>query len=187
MDGYGVDYSWTDLVVPYHTCDIIYLMDFDQFETRDEIQFTTKKNHFSYKGNIQDYMSGLDLSSNKLTGQIPEELGLLTRILSLNLSHNKLSGPIPVSFSNLSQIESLDLSSNSLSGKVPSKLIQLTKLAVFDVSYNNLSSRLPEPKAQFGTFGNESYEGNPLLCGTPLENNCTTTPQVSEPSTKTDI
>ncbi|KAL8239808.1 hypothetical protein R6Q59_016375 [Mikania micrantha] len=112
---------------------------------------------------------------------IPEELGMLTHILALNLSHNKLSGPIPISFSNLSQIESLDLSSNSLSGKLPSELIQLTKLEIFD-----LSCRLPERKAQFGTFSKESYEGNPLLCGAPLDNNCMTTPQVSDPSTKKD-
>ncbi|KAL8209354.1 hypothetical protein R6Q57_006086 [Mikania cordata] len=177
---------WNDLVLQYHIDNMVTTTYSHQFETRDEIQFTTKKIHLSYKGNILDYMSGLDLSSNKLTGEIPEELGMLTHILALNLSHNKLSGPIPVSFSNLSQIESLDLSSNSLSGKVPSELIKLTKLEVFDVSYNNLSGRLPEQKAQFNTFGKESYEGNPLLCGTPLENNCTTTPQVSEPSTKKD-
>ncbi|KAD6454706.1 hypothetical protein E3N88_09412 [Mikania micrantha] len=186
MGVYGVTYYKIDLVLGYHIDETVRTIDFDRFETLDEIQFTTKKNPLSYKGNILDYMSGLDLSSNKLTGEIPEELGMLTHILALNLSHNKLSGPIPVSFSNLSQIESLDLSSNSLSGKVPSELIQLTKLEVFDVSYNNLSGRLPERKAQFGTFGKESYEGNPLLCGTPLENNCTTTPQVSEPSTKKD-
>ncbi|KAL8239821.1 hypothetical protein R6Q59_016388 [Mikania micrantha] len=187
MVRYRANSFWIDNVLQYHISDIISLPpDFEQFETRDEIQFTTKNNPLSYKGNILDYMSGLDLSSNKLTGEIPWELGMLTHILSLNLSHNKLSGPIPVSFSNLSQIESLDLSSNSLSGKVPSELLQLTKLEVFDVSYNNLSGRLPERKAQFGTFGKESYEGNPLLCGTPLENNCTTTPQVSEPSTKKD-
>ncbi|KAL8239824.1 hypothetical protein R6Q59_016391 [Mikania micrantha] len=186
IGSYGVDSFWIDIISQYHIRDTFYPPEFFQFETRDEIQFTTKNNHLSYKGNILDYMSGLDLSSNKLTGEIPEELGMLTHILALNLSHNKLSGPIPVSFSYLSQIESLDLSSNNLSGKVPSELIQLTKLAVFDVSYNNLSGRLPERKAQFGTFGKESYEGNPLLCGTPLENNCTTTPQVSKPSTKKD-
>ncbi|KAD6455183.1 hypothetical protein E3N88_09889 [Mikania micrantha] len=179
---------WDNYISQYHIrlTSLVDPIQSGQFETRDEIQFTTKNNPLTYKGNILDYMSGLDLSSNKLTGEIPEELGMLTHILALNLSHNNLSGPIPVSFSNLSQIESLDLSSNSLSGKVPSELIQLTKLAVFDVSNNNLSGRLPERKAQFGTFGKESYEGNPLLCGTPLENNCTTTPQVSDPSTKND-
>ncbi|KAI3773424.1 hypothetical protein L1987_47951 [Smallanthus sonchifolius] len=156
----------------------------DLVETRDEAPFTTKSSSRTYKGNILDYISGLDLSCNKLTGEIPEELGMLTHILFLNLSHNRLTGPIPVSFSNLAKIESLDLSSNRLSGNVPSQLVKLTYLEVFNVSHNNLSGRLPEWKAQFATFTMESYEGNPLLCGLPLVNKCTTAPHVSDSSTK---
>ncbi|KAI3773425.1 hypothetical protein L1987_47952 [Smallanthus sonchifolius] len=155
----------------------------DLVETQDEAQFTTKSSSRTYKGNILDYISGLDLSCNKLTGEIPEELGMLTHILFLNLSHNRLTGPIPVSFSNLAKIESLDLSSNRLSGNVPSQLVKLTYLEVFNVSHNNLSGRLPEWKAQFATFTMESYEGNPLLCGLPLKNKCTTAPHVRDSST----
>ncbi|KAI7728649.1 hypothetical protein M8C21_007269 [Ambrosia artemisiifolia] len=153
-----------------------------QDETQDEAQFTTKRNSQTYKGKILDYMSGLDLSCNKLIGEIPPELGILTHILNLNLSHNKLTGPIPVSLSNLTEIESLDLSFNGLTGKVPSELIQLKYLAVFNVSYNNLSGKLPEWKAQFATFTEDSYEGNPLLCGPPLKNKCITESQMTHPS-----
>ncbi|KAJ0794616.1 putative non-specific serine/threonine protein kinase [Helianthus annuus] len=126
-------------------------------------------------------MSGLDLSSNKLTGYILEELGLLTHIHVLNLSHNKLTGPIPAKFCNLASIESLDLSFNNLSGKVPSELIKLNYLEVFNVSFNNLSGTLPM-KVQFGTFSKETYEGNPLLCGPPLENQCTMETKETNPS-----
>ena len=142
-------------------------------EMQDEVEFTTKSLFLGYKGNILDYMSGLDLSCNILTGEIPNELGLLTQIHSLNLSHNQLNGPIPVNFSDLAKIESLDLSSNGLTGPVPTELIQLTSLSVFNVSHNNLSGRLPEMKSQFATFTQASYEGNPLLCGSPLEKKCT--------------
>ncbi|KAL4559895.1 hypothetical protein LXL04_032041 [Taraxacum kok-saghyz] len=158
----------------------------ETWETEDEVEFTTKKQFLHYKGDILDYMAGLDLSCNKLSGEIPKELGLLTQLHALNLSHNQLTGPIPVNFSNLANIESLDLSSNGLIGKVPSELVKLTKISNFNVSYNNLSGRLPERTAQFGTFTDASYEGNPLLCGWPLEKNCTNNSQVTNSSAEED-
>ncbi|KAK7843771.1 receptor-like protein 13 [Quercus suber] len=140
-----------------------------------EVNFVTKYRLSSYKGSILDYMSGLDLSCNNLTGEIPIELGKLQGIHALNLSHNQLTGSIPKTLSNLTELESLDLSHNSLSGKIPQELIELTFLAVFSVAYNNLSGRTPDRKAQFGTFDASSYKGNSFLCGLPLEKNCTTT------------
>ncbi|XP_059455863.1 receptor-like protein 56 isoform X2 [Corylus avellana] len=137
------------------------------------VEFVTKYRSNSYHGDILNYMSGLDLSCNKLTGRIPQELGKLSSIHALNLSHNQLTGSIPQTFSNLTKLESLDLSHNKLSGKIPSELIDLYSLEVFTVAYNNLSGKLPDMKAQFGTFEKSCYEGNPFLCGEPLDNNCT--------------
>jgi hypothetical protein len=138
-----------------------------------EVDLITKYRSDSYRGGILDLMSGLDLSCNKLTGRIPQELGELSSILALNLSYNHLTGSISQTFSNLTQLESLDLSHNNLSGKIPSELIDLYFLEVFTVAYNNLSGKLPDMKAQFGTFEKSCYEGNPFLCGQPLDNSCT--------------
>ncbi|KAK4853229.1 hypothetical protein QYF36_005618 [Acer negundo] len=131
-------------------------------------------------------MSGVDLSCNKLTGEIPHQIGNLTRIHALNLSYNNLTGSIPWTFSNLEQIESLDLSHNNLNGKIPQNITDLFCLAVFSVAYNNLSGKTPERIAQFGTFEESSYQGNPLLCGLPLPKSCGSPPLAPKAATDND-
>ncbi|XP_021741848.1 receptor-like protein 2 [Chenopodium quinoa] len=138
----------------------------------NKAEFVTKNMAYNYEGRVLHYMSGIDLSCNKLIGHIPHELGNLSNIQALNLSHNKLWGVIPSDFSNLKSIESVDLSYNRLNGRIPAEFSNLNTLEVFNVSYNNLSGRIPFD-AQSSTFDASSYQGNPFLCGLPLPINCT--------------
>ncbi|KAI7979741.1 Receptor-like protein 13 [Camellia lanceoleosa] len=140
------------------------------YDEADKVEFVTKSRSSSYKGNILNFMSGLDLSHNKLIGEIPFELGKLSSVRALNLSHNLLTGPIPKTFSNLAQIESLDLSYNNLSGNIPTELINLNFLEVFTVAHNNLSGKILGGKHNLGPLGDPVMR-NPFLCGPPLEKN----------------
>uniref|UniRef100_M1BFH4 PK-LRR-TM resistance protein n=1 Tax=Solanum tuberosum TaxID=4113 RepID=M1BFH4_SOLTU len=65
----------------------------------------------------------------------------------------------------------LDLSWNRLVGEIPGPLLSLTFLEVLNLSYNHLAGRIPIGK-QFNTFPNDSYCGNPDLCGFPLSKEC---------------
>ncbi|KAK8308042.1 hypothetical protein V6Z11_D02G028900 [Gossypium hirsutum] len=113
----------------------------------------------------------LDLSSNSFHGRIPEEIQMLRSLKVLNLSYNSFSGEIPVAVQNLKDLESLDLSQNELSGKIPPQLTTLTFLEALNLSYNPLEGSIPQGN-QFSTFSNDSYRGNPKLCGQPLSKKC---------------
>ncbi|PPD76800.1 hypothetical protein GOBAR_DD26273 [Gossypium barbadense] len=136
------------------------------------IEYTVKSRSYNYKRRMLQYMSGIDLSSNKLTGEISFETRNIMKLFTLNLSHNSLTRPIPQVFSNLKDLESLDLSYNNLTGNIPVEFGGLHFLQYFNVSYNNLSGKTPERIRQLGTFDESCYVGNPFLCGSLVGKNC---------------
>ena len=146
---------------------------------QDSMMVTIKGSEIEFV-KILNTFTTIDFSCNKFQGVIPECIGNLNSLRGLNLSHNYLTGYIPLSFKNLKMLESLDLSSNKLSGRIPQELTSLTFLEVLNLSQNHLIGFIPQG-SQFQTFGNDSYYGNPGLCGFPLSKRCTTD-EVLEPS-----
>ncbi|GJN25356.1 hypothetical protein PR202_gb13175 [Eleusine coracana subsp. coracana] len=119
----------------------------------------------------------LDLSSNYLTGEIPEELASLDLLRNLNLSRNNFHGSIPNSVGAMQFLESLDLSRNKLSGEIPESLSNITFLSYLDMSCNNLTGRIPSGSQLDTLYAAypSMYAGNIGLCGPPLKKNCTST------------
>ncbi|KAG7620362.1 Leucine-rich repeat, partial [Arabidopsis suecica] len=113
----------------------------------------------------------IDVSGNRLQGDIPESIGLLKELIVLNMSNNAFTGHIPPSLSNLSNLQSLDLSQNRLSGSIPGELGELTFLARMNFSYNRLEGPIPQT-TQIQTQDSSSFTENPGLCGLPLKKNC---------------
>ncbi|KAL9339820.1 hypothetical protein Peur_068835 [Populus x canadensis] len=140
--------------------------------SQQSFEFTMKNISLLYRGSIIRYFTGIDFSCNNFTGEIPLEIGNLSKLKVLNLSHNSLTGPIPPTFSNLKEIESLDLSYNKLDGEIPPQLTELFLLDVFSVAHNNLFGKTPARVAQFATFDESCYKDNPFLCGEPLPKIC---------------
>ncbi|OMO73307.1 hypothetical protein CCACVL1_17337 [Corchorus capsularis] len=86
----------------------------------------------------------LDVSLNKITGSIPPVVGDLVSLVSLNLSWNMLQGQIPASFGRMKDLKYLSLAGNNLTGSIPSSFGQLQSLEMLDLSSNFISGEIPE-------------------------------------------
>ena len=150
----------------------------------DEIVFNSSTKHtyvdntlVQWKGKELEYkntlwlIKSIDFSSNKLVGEIPDEVTDLLELVSLNLSRNNLIGPIPTTIGQLKLLDFLDLSQNRLQGGIPDSLSQIARLSVLDLSNNTLSGKIPS-STQLQSFSASTYKGNPGLCGPPLLKRC---------------
>ncbi|KAL8232343.1 hypothetical protein R6Q57_002121, partial [Mikania cordata] len=106
----------------------------------------------------------IDISSNQITGIIPNWMSNIkdssqlvlnnnmfegefpcgpTSFLFLDISENLSSGSIP-SCLNLQYVRHLHLGSNRFTGSIPNSFINLTNVLTLDIGNNNLSGRIPK-------------------------------------------
>ncbi|KAG6756165.1 hypothetical protein POTOM_039590 [Populus tomentosa] len=87
-------------------------------------------------------LTSITLLVNRLSGEIPKELGNITTLTYLSLEANQISGIIPPDLGKLINLQTLMLSSNRFTGNLPvsfSGLINLTDL----INDNNFSGTIP--------------------------------------------
>nr|KJB28136.1 hypothetical protein B456_005G029400 [Gossypium raimondii] len=124
---------------------------------QDSVTIVNKGIEMLYQ-KVLTILTCLDLSNNSFHGRIPEEIQMLRSLKVLNLSYNNFDDEIPVAVQNLKDL-------------IPPQLTDLTFLAALNLSYNQLEGSIPQSN-QFITFSNDSYRGNPKLCGQPLSKKC---------------
>ncbi|KAL2488347.1 putative inactive leucine-rich repeat receptor-like protein kinase [Forsythia ovata] len=113
-------------------------------------------------------MTDLDLSNNKIYGNIPNNISKIVNYLtSLDLSNNELSGEIPLDLANCKYLNALKLDNNQLTGQIPAQIALLSRIKTFSVSNNRLNGPVPT-FSKNANITAENYANNAGLCGDPL-------------------
>ncbi|KAJ0099182.1 hypothetical protein Patl1_20094 [Pistacia atlantica] len=108
-----------------------------------------------------------DLSYNRLSGLVPEELGNCVVVVDLLLSNNMLSGEIPGSLSRLTNLTTLDLSGNLLTGSIPLEFGDSFKLQGLYLGNNQLTGSIPRSLGRLGSLVKLNLTGNKLSGSVP--------------------
>ena len=111
----------------------------------------------------------LILSERQLSGTIPPELGVLSRLAQLDFHGNRLSGPIPPELAHLSNLEALQLHNNELSGPIPPELGRLSYLRKLNLHTNRLSGTIPTELGQLANLEALHLHNNRLSGAIPVE------------------
>ncbi|PON52433.1 LRR domain containing protein [Parasponia andersonii] len=156
----------TDTTYMYFSVSAFIAAIYDQESFSDDLIIEWKGKLSMYKKTLR-FVKSIDLSSNKLMGEIPGTITELVELVSLNLSRNNLSGQIPLEIGQLKSLDALDLSNNHLVGRIPTSLSKVDRLSTLDLSNNNLSGEIPRG-TQLQSFNDTAYMGNSKLCGDPL-------------------
>ena len=128
----------------------------------------TSVNVSAWPGVFVEFVAGgwhvtqLTFPNKNLTGEIPAELGNLTRLTDLYLGYNHLTGEIPSELANLENLEFLYLDGNQLTGEIPSELGSLPNLNHFAVRGNRLAGEIPPELANLANLTDLALSSNQL-------------------------
>ncbi|KAL9237866.1 hypothetical protein vseg_012363 [Gypsophila vaccaria] len=96
-----------------------------------------------------DSLIVLDMSRNGLTGDIPPEMGLFSKLEYLNLSWNSLQSRVPLEIGYLPNLRVLDLRKSSLYGMIPGDLCdKSSSLSILQLDDNHLTGPIPQKIGQ---------------------------------------
>ncbi|CAL9077924.1 unnamed protein product [Musa acuminata var. zebrina] len=107
-----------------------------------------------------DDLDVLDVSSNNLTGRVPEHLCYSLRLVKLILFSNALHGGIPPGLSRCRTLERIRIENNQLSGEIPLEFARLPAVYYLDVSGNGFSGEISRLRWEMPALRMLSLAGN---------------------------
>ncbi|KAK9051263.1 hypothetical protein SSX86_027890 [Deinandra increscens subsp. villosa] len=99
-------------------------------------------------------LTRLAAHSNRFTGGIPSSLTNSPAITSINLRNNSFNGAIKFNCSLIKNLTSLDLGTNNFSGYIPDDLSSCHKLKALNLARNKFKGEIPQ---SFSKFRSLSY------------------------------
>ncbi|XP_042491542.1 probable LRR receptor-like serine/threonine-protein kinase At3g47570 [Macadamia integrifolia] len=105
-------------------------------------------------GNLKS-VSTIDVSENRLFGEIPSSFGDCNSLEHLNIGHNFFEGTITQSLTLLKGLRDLDLSSNNLSREIPKDLEKFVALQSLNLSFNNLNGEIKKQHPSTPVIGDQ--------------------------------
>lgn len=134
------------------------------------------------------------LSDQRLTGEIPLELGQLTDLNVLNINGNQLLGGVPAALGQLVRLVAFSLISNQLIGGISLALEQLTLLRILSLDYTQAMSVPTGGKSTsqqncYSTFvlDEDGNENEIPLSSSSTQRTVATAPAATSSTTETDL
>jgi Leucine-rich repeat (LRR) protein len=123
----------------------------------------------SFSPSLPSILTTLRLGDNVL-GNLPTEIGRLTKLKELWYNANAISGTIPSELGRLTLLTGLRLhQNNAMSGRIPTNLFQLQRLEQLDLYEMSLSGPLSSLVGKFRSMARLRLYSNQLTGTVPME------------------
>jgi hypothetical protein len=104
------------------------------------------------EGRQESAIKFLDIDYNPISGMLPVQG--FTSLVNVSISYTKISGSLPDEIGLLSHLESFSLEGNvMLTGTLPSTIVYLTNLKNLSLSYTDFSGEIPETIGSMTSLG----------------------------------
>ena len=111
----------------------------------------------------------MELSSNLLTGELPANIGQLTKLEGLYLEYNSIGGDLPASLFTIPALTSLQLDNNAFTGTLPPPPYGSAGLLYVTLQQNSMTGALPADLSSFAEMTSMDLTGNQFTHGLPAK------------------